>query len=62
MWRIDPLLGNARNIQPANNRAVFSVVRAQAVAMQRTLNTFSRTRCRYTTEDLFSAVVRAECL
>jgi hypothetical protein len=66
LWRIDPLLGNARNIHAANNTgAMFSVVRAWTVAMQRTLtlNTFSRTWWHHTqTERLFSAVVRTECL
>jgi hypothetical protein len=50
LWRVDPFLGNARNIHAANNtRAVFSVVRAGTVAMQRTLNTFSRTRWHHIT-------------
>jgi hypothetical protein len=45
LWGIDPLLGNARNTHAANNRGtVSSVVRALTVAMQPTLNTFSRTR------------------
>jgi hypothetical protein len=43
--RVDPFLGNARNTHAANNTgAVFSVVLARTVAMQRMLNTFSSTR------------------
>jgi hypothetical protein len=50
LWRIGPLLGNARNTHAANNTGtVFCVVRAPTVAMQRTLNTFSRTQWRHTT-------------
>jgi hypothetical protein len=49
LWRIDPLLGNARNTHAANNtEAVFSVVRAGTFAMQRTLNAFSRALWRHT--------------
>jgi hypothetical protein len=50
LWRIDPFLGNARNTHAPNNRgAVFSMVRARTVAMQRTLNTFFLTRWRHRT-------------
>jgi hypothetical protein len=39
LWRIDPLLGNVRNTHAANNTgAVFSVVRAAAVAMQHAIH------------------------
>jgi hypothetical protein len=49
LWRIDTLLGNARNTHAANNTAaVFSVARLRTVAMQRTLNTYSHTRWRHT--------------
>jgi hypothetical protein len=44
LWRVDLLLGNARNTHAANNRgAMFSVVRARTVAMQHTPGTFPRT-------------------
>jgi hypothetical protein len=60
MWRIDPLPGNIRNTQAANNtEAVFSMARARHGAMQRTLNIFSRARWHHTTEGLFFCVVRA---
>jgi hypothetical protein len=58
LWCIDPLLGNARNTHPANNTgAVFSVVRARTVAMQRTLSVFSRARWRHATIHVMQAGV-----
>jgi hypothetical protein len=48
LWRKDPLPGNALNTHAANNTgSVFSVARARTAAMQRMLNTFSRTRWRH---------------
>jgi hypothetical protein len=39
LWRIRPLLDNARNTHAANNtRAVFSVVRAVTIARQQTIH------------------------
>jgi hypothetical protein len=50
LWRVDLSLGNAHKTHAVNSRgAVFSVVRARTVAMQRTLGTLSLTRWRHTT-------------
>jgi hypothetical protein len=52
LWHTDTLLGNGRNTHATNNtRVVFSVVRARIIAMQRTLNAFSRARWRHTTTE-----------
>jgi hypothetical protein len=45
LWRIDPLLGNVRNTHTANNTgAVFSLVLAATVAMQRVIHAASNTK------------------
>jgi hypothetical protein len=58
MWRIDPLLSNARNTHAANNTvSVFSVVRARIVAMQGALGMLTRARWRHTAIEVMQAGV-----